>query len=169
MHRTIFHGARVLAVVAGVIAVDQTAKVLTRGVHAAAVVPARNPGVVTGWSPVSVTVLIVATFVVLALFIGFIGRWAVEIGITPIIPAIVVGGVLAQTIDRIRFGAVRDFLATGWLIVDVGDIAVALGLAALIAAFAIRLHQLRSASRTITLELPSLRAVVVDLRSARAA
>jgi hypothetical protein len=64
---------------------------------------------------------------------------------------------------------VRDFLATGWLIVDVADLAVLAGLGALLVAFAVRLTYLRKSSRTIELQLPRLRAVVVEQRRRRAA
>ena len=128
----------------------------------------RNPGMVTGWSPISVSVLIVMSVAVLLGFLGIIGRWAVQLDISPMIPALVAGGLVAHTIDRIRFGAVRDFLATGWLIIDVGDLAIVTGLVALMVAFAWRVNDLRKSSQRIELELPTLRAVVVDYQSTAA-
>jgi hypothetical protein len=92
----------------------------------------------------------------------------VQIGISPLIPALVAAGMAAHTLDRIRFGAVRDFVRTGWLIIDVGDLAVMFGMIALTIALAVRLHRLRRASQSITLELPTLRAVVVATDLARA-
>jgi hypothetical protein len=147
--------------VAGVVGVDQISKMLVN--------PARNPGFITGWTPLSVAVVIVVSALVLAAFLAVVGRWAVQIGISPVIPALIGAGMLAHSIDRLRFGAVRDFLATGVLIVDIGDLAVVAGLVALTVAFGLRVHQLRSASRTITLELPTLRAVIVDRELPRAA
>jgi hypothetical protein len=143
--------------------------VLTDQVSKAAVQPARNPGFITGWSPLSVAVVIVISIAVLVVFIGIVGRWAVQIGISPLYPALIGAGLLAHTIDRFRFGAVRDFLATGILIVDIGDLAVVAGLLGLVIAFGVRVYQLRGSSRTITLELPTLRAVIVDRDLPRAA
>ena len=100
---------------------------------------------------------------------GVIGRWAVQIGIPPLIPTLVAAGMAAHAIDRVRFGSVRDFLSTGWLIIDVGDIAVVIGLVALGIVFAIRMRQLRNASQWVMFERPTLRAVVVDSDLARAA
>src|SRR3954447_1117037 len=157
-----------LLVGAYVIVVDQIAKAAVAGMHSAAIIPARNPGFITGWSPVSASVVIALTMVVLLGFIAVVGRWAVQIGIPPLIPTLVGAGMAAHAIDRIRFGSVRDFLSTGWLIIDVGDVAVVIGLIALGVAFAIRMGQLRRASQTITFERP-LRAVVVDVDLARAA
>ena len=156
------------ATVIAVVVLDQCAKAAATHVRSAEVIPARNPGMITGWSPVSVSVLIVLSVAVLLGFIGIVGRWAVQIDISPIIPALVTGGLMAHTIDRIRFGAVRDFLATGWLIIDVGDLAVVTGLLALVVAFAWRVNDIRKSSQRIELELPTLRAVVVDYQSTAA-
>ena len=158
-----------LLVGAYVIVLDQIAKAAVAGMHSAAIIPARNPGFITGWSPVSAGVVIALTVVVLLGFIAVVGRWAVQIGIPPLIPTLVGAGMAAHAIDRIRFGSVRDFLSTGWLIIDVGDMAVVLGLIALGIAFAIRMRQLRHASQSIAFELPTLRAVVVDSDLERAA
>ncbi len=150
-----------LATVALVVEIDQLAKELAPRVHAAAVLPAHNPGFVTGWAPVSTRVVALLSALVVVAFVAVVGRWAVQIGIAPCIPALVAGGMLAHALDRFRFGSVRDFIATPWLIVDVADVAVALGLVALVVAFARRAWQLHNDACTITLELPSLRAVVV--------
>jgi lipoprotein signal peptidase len=158
----------VVTTVTAVVALDQIAKVAAPHLRSTTIVAARNPGIITGWSPVSVSVLILASVVVLVAFLGIVGRWAVQLDISPLMPALVCGGFIAHTIDRIRFGAVRDFLATGWLIIDVGDLAIIVGLGGLVVAFALRLGDLRRSSQTIGLQLPSLRAVIVDQRATRA-
>lgn len=161
--------AGTFATVLAVVVVDQYLKGIATHLHSGAVVPVRNPGLITGWSPVSAASLIVVSVVVLLGFVGIVGRWAVQLDISPLIPALICGGLVAHTIDRIRFGAVRDFLATGWLIVDVGDLAIVAGLVALIAAFAWRVVQMHRAAQTIRLQLPNLRAVVVNHRVREAA
>jgi len=151
-----------VSTVAAVIVADQFAKAASPHLRSAAVVPVRNPGMITGWDPISVAGLVVVSVVVLLAFIGIVGRWAVQLDISPIIPALVCGGVVAHTIDRLRFGAVRDFIATGWLIIDVGDLAVVTGLVALTVAFMWRVMQLRGSAQTIQLQRPTLRAVIVE-------
>jgi hypothetical protein len=145
-----------------VVAVDQAVKISVRQ-------PLRNSGFLTGWSPISVIAVIGLTVFVLAGFLAVVGRWAIQIGISPCIPALTAAGMFSHTLDRIRFGAVRDFLSVGWLIIDVADLAVAAGMVALVVAFAHRMLTLRRQSRTIVLELPAFRAVVVDRDVARAA
>src|SRR6516164_6289494 len=91
-----------------VVAVDQAVKISVRQ-------PLRNSGFLTGWSPISVIAVIGLTVFVLAGFLAVVGRWAIQIGISPCIPALTAAGMFSHTLDRIRFGAVRDFLSVGWL------------------------------------------------------
>jgi lipoprotein signal peptidase len=162
MSRSFARWAGASSTVVAVIVADQLAKTASPHLRSAAVVPVRNPGMITGWSPISVAGLVVVSVVVLLVFVGIVGRWAVQLDISPLIPALVCGGLVAHTIDRIRFGAVRDFIATRWLIIDVGDLAVVTGLVALTVAFVLRVMQLRGSAQTIHLQRPTLRAVVVD-------
>jgi lipoprotein signal peptidase len=147
--------ASCLAVVVAVVAADQFAKTQ-------AIAPARNIGVLTGATPISGVALIAVSVMVLAVFLSVIGRWAVQIGVTPLAPALVAGGMFAHTLDRIRFGGVRDFVRTPWLIIDVADLAVVLGVALLLAAGAVRAYQLHRESRTIAFDAAHLRLVVRD-------
>ncbi len=153
--------AKATWIVLVIVLVDQIAKSAAARAHAGMITPARNPdyalGIVGGPTPL----LILGTMLVLALFLAVIGRWAVQVGISPLIPAVIAGGMVANTIDRIRFGAVRDFLATGWLIIDVADLVVFGGIVALVVAFGLRVRQLRLGSYTIALEITTLRARVV--------
>ncbi len=152
-------------VVGGVIVVDQLAKILAVAVDAPVVVQARNPGLVLGIFRAPVLVLLLGTFVVLATFLAVVGRWAVQVGISPCIPALIAGGLVANALDRARFGAVRDFLATPWAIVNLADIAVLAGMVGLGVALAFRLHHLSRTSRTIALEPRWLRATIVSVNA----
>ncbi|HEX5097249.1 MAG TPA: signal peptidase II, partial [Acidimicrobiia bacterium] len=107
---------------------DQIAKATVAHADTGNFTVAHNPGFVTGWSPVSAAAVICITLLVLATFLASIGRWAVQIGVPAIIPAVIAGGMAAHLLDRIRYGAVRDFLPTGSLIIDVADLAVASGI-----------------------------------------
>ena len=135
-------------------------------VKAAAVRPAtsgellRNTGFATGWSPVSSAAVIGMSALVVIAFVAVIGRWAVQLGISAMIPALVVGGMVAHSLDRVLYGGVRDFIHTPWLIIDIADLAIVTGVVALAIAFAVRALQLRAESRVIGLELPTLRAVI---------
>jgi lipoprotein signal peptidase len=169
MGRSRARGVGAFSTVFAVVFADQYAKGAARHLRSAAVVPVRNPGMITGWNPVPVSALVVVSLVVLLAFVGIVGRWAVQLDISPLIPALVCGGLVAHTIDRIRFGAVRDFIATGWLIIDVGDLAVVAGLLALAAAFGLRMMQLRRSDRTVRVQRPRLRAVIVAHEARNAA
>lgn len=157
------HAARRLTVAAGaaVVLADQLAKLFVTGGHAAATRYVPNPGLILGLFPASRALLVIATIAVLGVFLAVVGRWAVQVGISPVIPGVIAGGALANSLDRAQFGTVRDFLATPWLVVDIADIAVVAGIVALGIALALRMHQLRASSRTVTLDLRNLRAVVV--------
>jgi lipoprotein signal peptidase len=48
------------------------------------------------------------------------------------IPACLLGGSLANLVDRIVFGSVHDFLATPWIVFNLADVAVLAGLVGLI-------------------------------------
>jgi lipoprotein signal peptidase len=155
-----------LVAIAAVFTVDQLTKLLTVFVHAPAVQPVRNSGVITGVTVGPRVVVIALTVLVLVLFAGSIGRWSLHIGIPPVIPAIVCGGIVAHVYDRVVFGSVRDFLWTGWLFIDLADIAVVAGIVALAVAFAFRMHTLHIRAQTIVLELPAFKAIVVDQKAA---
>jgi len=149
-----------------VVLVDQAAKSAASRAHTGMISPARNPGYALGIVGGPATWLIIGTVLVLAAFLAVIARWAVQVGISPLIPAVIAGGMVANMIDRIRFGAVRDFLVAGGLIIDVADLVVLGGIVALGVALALRLQELRHASCTIAIETPSMRAKVVRRNAA---
>ena len=116
----------------------------------------------------ALVILIVATVVVLFCFLAVVGRLSVQIGISALIPAMISGGILAHVSDRALFGHVRDFIHTGWLIIDFADVAIVAGIVWLAVAFTLRLRALRRSSQTIVFEFPVLRAVIVDNQRAAA-
>jgi lipoprotein signal peptidase len=109
-----------------VIAADQWAKLL-----ATSDASARNAnyafGIVRGATPV----LIVGTVAVLVVFLAVVGRSAVRLGVPAAFPALVAGGVISNAIDRVMLGSVRDHIVTPWVIVNVADIVIAVGIATL--------------------------------------
>jgi lipoprotein signal peptidase len=120
--------------VAAIVVVDQCTKL-------AAVqrmrVP-RNPALAFGVGGGSAPMLVALAIVVLAVFSAAVGHAAVRLGIPRAIPALVVGGALANIVDRVRFGAVRDFIALPGVTVNVADLAIASGIVALGAALLVR-------------------------------
>ena len=144
---------------------DQLAKMYATGPRVSPTAYVPNPGLALGTFRAPPIVLVLGGVMVLALFLAVIGRWAVQVGISPIIPGVIAGGSLANALDRAEFGAVRDFISTPWLVIDVGDIAIIAGIFALAVALAWRVYQLRASSQTITLDVRTLRARVVPLRA----
>ena len=126
-------------VVAAIVLDDQLTKAAATQAGRVAHNPAYALGVVGG----PTVALIAGTVVVLAAFLLFVARPAVAFGVSPIAPALIVGGMFGNALDRIRFGAARDFLVTPWAIVNVADLAVATGIVAFAVAVAWRLYRLR--------------------------
>jgi lipoprotein signal peptidase len=122
-----------------VFAIDQFAKTAAPHLHIGLVLPARNPAYAFGTVGGSALALIMGSVVVLAVFIAVIGRLAANMGVSPCLPALIAGGMLGNTLDRIRFGSVRDFLVVPGGIVNLADLAVVAGLIALAVMFAVHL------------------------------
>ena len=162
MQRGGLRGLAVLAA-ASVVLADQLAKMAAAGVRVSPGSYVPNPGLVLGVFAGPPLLLIVGSVAVLGVFLGVIGRWAVQVGISPIIPGVIAGGALANALDRAQYGVVRDFLSTPWIVIDVADIAVVAGIAALGIALVLRMHHLRATSHTITLDVRTLRAMVVPV------
>jgi lipoprotein signal peptidase len=141
----------------GVVIVDQAAKTLA----ARAAPTAHNRALAFGLARGPATVLALSSILMLGLFVLVIGRWTVQLGISPVFPALIAGGGIANAMDRVRLGAVRDFIATPLAVVNVADIAVLGGAVALFLALILRVRSLRVASCHIALEMPRLRATIV--------
>ena len=123
----------------GVVVIDQ----ITKAAAAHRVPVAHNPDLAFGVAGGSVPTLVGITVLVLAVFIAVVGRWAIRLGISPMLPALIVGGMLANAVDRLRFGAVRDFLATPFATFNVADVVIASGIVALATALATRARRVR--------------------------
>jgi lipoprotein signal peptidase len=117
--------AAALSAAAGVLIADQTTKALS--VHTA-----RNPaytfGVIGGPAPrlIVVALAVVAAFAVIAF------RFAPRFGVPLWSVALILAGSMSNTIDRIRFGSVRDFIVTPWAITNIADFAVVGGVITLV-------------------------------------
>jgi lipoprotein signal peptidase len=125
---------RSVAVAGAVVVVDQASKSVAAQ-HGP--VP-RNPALALGVAGGPAPVLIVLALAVVVVFLAVVGRLAVRLGIPAMLPAIVAGGVSANAIDRVRFGAVRDFIPLPGMTVNVADFAIAAGIVVLAVALAAR-------------------------------
>ena len=130
------------AVASSVVAVDQLAKTVAPLLPSGLVAPAQNPDYAFGTVGGSALALIGGSIVVLAVFLAVIGRLASRVGLSPALPALIAGGMLGNTLDRINYGAVRDFLVVPSGIINLADVAVFAGVVALAVAFATRIPRL---------------------------
>ena len=123
---------RALTVTGGLVLLDQVTK--SAAVHALAgiVAPPRNPAYAFGIANGSPTELVVVSVAVLVLFLATVGPLAARYGVSPGIPALIAAGTLSNTLDRIRLGAVRDFIVTPWAIINVADVCVIAGIVGLV-------------------------------------
>ena len=132
-----------LLVAALIVLIDQITK--ANAAHGASGIafPARNPsyalGIVGGPAPV----LIIVSLVVLGVFLVMVDGLASRFEIPSLLPALVAGGMIGNTLDRMRFGAARDFVVTPWAIVNFADFAVAIGILGIAFTLASRVPRLR--------------------------
>ncbi len=123
------------------IVVDQGTKLWAGNAADRGVDMFHNPRYALGVAGGSVPVLIVGTIAVLAVFAVVIVPLGYRVGLPAWIPGLVLGGALSNMIDRARFGAVRDFIATRWAIINVADLFVIAGVLILPTLLAIRFTQ----------------------------
>jgi lipoprotein signal peptidase len=132
-----------LLVAASVVSVDQVTKTIAAHGASGMVLPARNPsyalGIIGGPAPV----LIIGSLVVLCAFLVMVDGLASRFEIPALFPAMVAGGMIGNMLDRVRFGAARDFLVTPWAIVNLADFAVAIGILGVAFTLASRVPRLR--------------------------
>jgi lipoprotein signal peptidase len=126
------------AVASSVIAIDQLAKTVAPHLHSGLIAPAQNPEYAFGSVGGSALALIIGSVVMLGVFLAVIGRLAGRVGISPALPALIAGGMLGNTLDRIHYGSVRDFLVIPGGIINLADVAVFVGLVSISAALAKR-------------------------------
>jgi signal peptidase II len=134
--------ARIMAVAAAVVALDQLSKHLVRsavdvgeshkvipGLH---LVQVRNTGVAFSLFSGGGTLVLVFTLLALAVLVGFFAMRPTR----PLLwlpTGLLIGGALGNLIDRIAHGAVTDFIKLPhWPAFNVSDIAITLGVVLLV-------------------------------------
>jgi signal peptidase II len=139
-------GLASLAIAASVLLIDQASKDVA--VNGSPLV-SRNPDYAFGLGGGSAAMLTIAAIAVLGVFVVVAYQLVARLQISPILPALVAGGTLGNIVDRIRLGAVTDFVATPWAIINVADVAVAIGVLGLTFTFTSRLPRLRERYATV--------------------
>jgi lipoprotein signal peptidase len=130
----------VVLLVASVLVADQ----VTKAAAAARGVVAANPSYALGLFGGPAAILIAVALLVLVAFLALVTYTARTLGVSPIITALITGGMLSNVLDRIRFGAARDFVTTPWVIVNLADIAVAVGLVGFVVTALWRVYNMRA-------------------------
>jgi lipoprotein signal peptidase len=120
---------RLAAVVVVDLATKLAAAAIAAGRTSGPVVPLRNHELTLGLAaaPVATTLLLAGLGIALA---AAVTVWPARRGDLPAwVPACLLGGSLANFLDRLAFGSVHDFLATPWVVCNVADLAVLAGVA----------------------------------------
>ena len=133
---------RALAVLVAVVAADQVTKLLVRnGIErgeedpifpAVKLVHVRNEGVAFGIDPGSATLVVVLiALALLALVLFFARHSARPLMWLPV--GLLIGGALGNIVDRVRDGAVTDFLKIpAWPAFNLADVAITVGVVLLL-------------------------------------
>ena len=121
-----------LTVTGGLVIVDQLSKVAAAQALRGIMTPPRNPDYAFGIVGGSPIVLVIVAMSVLAVFVATIAPLSARLHISAGIPALIAAGTLSNTFDRIRLGAVRDFIVTPWAIINVADVCVMAGIVGLV-------------------------------------
>ena len=137
-----------LTLTGGLVVLDQVTKIAAtqalRGVGA----PLRNPDYAFGIIGGSPIVLALVAIAVLAGFVAVMVPLAARFQISAGIPALIAGGLLGNTLDRIRLGSVRDFIVVPGAIINVADVCVFAGLVGLVIALVMHALSLDRASES---------------------
>jgi signal peptidase I len=92
--------------------------------------PVLNPEFTLGIVGVSYLLTMVMAVAVLVGFGGYVLRAASVGRVAWWVPPLLIGGAVSNLIDRALFGAVRDFVLTAWVILNVADVVVVVGVVA---------------------------------------
>ena len=145
-------------VVTAVLVLDQ----MSKAASSAQVSGLRNSGLLLGVGAGPRLALIALSCVVIAAFVAATRRTIVQMGGSVLGPSLVLGGMIGNLADRVRLGSVRDFMTAGPFIINVADVAVALGIVLTLGGVAIRIGQLRENGDVVAFDRRRFRLVVLD-------
>ena len=124
---------RSLALAAGVVLIDAATKMLagafaSRGLVRALVVPAQNPDFSLGVASAPFPIMLLLAGLGILMFGGFTA-WQAHCRKLPAwVPGLLIGGAVANLLDRVLFGTVHDWLYLPKVTLNAADIAVLIGL-----------------------------------------
>jgi lipoprotein signal peptidase len=111
-----------------VVGLDQATKLAATlaaaGQTSGLVVPVHNPRVSLGLAGASLPVMALLMAVGILAAGGYSLQAAHRGHLPAWVPGLLVGGASSNLLDRLVFGAVRDFLATPWAVINLADLAV---------------------------------------------
>ena len=121
---------RGLLVAVMVVLVDQLTKAGASALGNTALThPSTNAEFSLGLAGGSLPVMVLITIAGSAAFGAYVVWRAVQGRLPAWVPGLLLGGAVSNLADRLLFGAVRDFVATPWVIWNLADLAVLVGIA----------------------------------------
>jgi lipoprotein signal peptidase len=94
--------------------------------------PVRNTQLTLGIGSGPPLLLAAIALMVTALFCGYLRPLALSGAIPAWIPGVLAGGAASNLVDRVLRGAIQDWLVTPWAVVNLADLAVVVGIVALV-------------------------------------
>ena len=124
---------RPIAIAVGVVMLDATTKMLAsalaaHGLASAFVVPIQNADFSLGVASAPFPIMLAVAGLGILGFGGYTAFQARRGNIPGWVPGLVIGGAVANLLDRLLFGAVHDWLYLPKVVVNLADVAVFLGL-----------------------------------------
>jgi signal peptidase II len=121
---------RVAATALVVVVADQLTKAVAGALRSGAILPVHNPDYSLGLVSGALPVLVLGSVLGLVAFGSHVLRRASRGLLAPWVCGLLIGGALSNLADRVVLGAVRDFLATPWIVFNLADVAVVVGIGA---------------------------------------
>ncbi len=117
------------AIALGVVMLDATTKVLaaalaSRGLATAVVVPTQNADFSLGLASAPFPIMLTLAGLGILSFGGYMAFQAIRGNVPGWVPGMVIGGAVANLLDRLIFGAVHDWLYLPKVAVNLADLAV---------------------------------------------
>ena len=120
----------IIATALDVVVADQLTKLGAGALRSGPILPVHNPDYSLGLVSGAVPVLVLGSVIGLVAFGGHVVRRAGRGLLAPWVCGLLIGGALSNLADRAVLGAVRDFLATPWIVFNLADVAVVVGIGA---------------------------------------
>jgi lipoprotein signal peptidase len=122
-----------LAIASGVLLLDAATKILagavaSRGLARAFVVPIQNPDFSLGSAFAPFPIMLALAGLGILIFGGYTAWQAHHRKLPVWVPGLLIGGAVANLLDRLLFGAVHDWLYLPKVVINLADVAVVVGL-----------------------------------------